>query len=70
MKISVKNRGVLVVIGAIMLLFLGAIYAWSYFKVSLGGEFPDWNQKQLSLTFTIMMIAFAMGGLTLSLIHI
>ena len=44
------------------MLFLGAIYAWSYFKTALSAEFPIWNQKQLSLTFTIMMILFAGGG--------
>lgn len=52
-----------VVVGTIMLLFLGTIYAWSYFKTALNQVFPMWNAKQLSLTFTIMMILFAMGGL-------
>ena len=46
-----------------MMLLLGSIYAWSYFKTALGAIFPMWNQKQLSLTFTIMMILFAAGGL-------
>ena len=41
-----------VIAGALMLLFLGTIYAWSYFKASLAEIFP-WDQKQLSLTFTI-----------------
>ena len=57
------NRIKYVVSGTAMLLFLGAIYAWSYFKQALSLEFPMWNQKQLSLTFTIMMILFALGGL-------
>ena len=61
MESKVQNRTKYVVVGAVMLLFLGTIYAWSYFKTSLAEEFP-WDQKQLSLTFTIMMIAFAMGG--------
>lgn len=52
-----------VIAGTMMMLFLGAIYAWSYFKTALSAEFPMWNQKQLSLTFTIMMILFAGGGL-------
>lgn len=52
-----------VIVGTMMMLFLGAIYAWSYFKTALSAEFPLWNQKQLSLTFTIMMILFAVGGL-------
>ncbi len=63
MNKSVKNRAQYVVAGTLILLFLGAIYAWSYFKQALSVEFPMWNQKQLSLTFTIMMILFALGGL-------
>ena len=50
-------------VGTLMMLLLGSIYAWSYFKTALGAIFPMWNQKQLSLTFTIMMILFAAGGL-------
>ena len=57
------NRGKFVVIGTLMLIFLGSIYAWSYFKTAIGAVFPIWDQKQLSLTFTIMMICFALGGL-------
>lgn len=52
-----------VVAGTLMMLFLGTIYAWSYFKTALSAIFPMWNAKQLSLTFTIMMILFASGGL-------
>ena len=57
------KRGRYVAVGTLMLVFLGTIYAWSYFKAALGDIFPMWNQKQLSLTFTIMMILFALGGL-------
>lgn len=52
-----------VVAGTLMMLFLGTIYAWSYFKNAISQLFPMWNAKQLSLTFTIMMILFATGGL-------
>ncbi|MDD6022824.1 MAG: MFS transporter [Oscillospiraceae bacterium] len=57
------KRGKYVVVGTLMLVFLGTIYAWSYFKSAISLVFPMWNQKQLSLTFTIMMILFALGGL-------
>ena len=57
------RRTKFVVAGTLMLIFLGSIYAWSYFKAALNDLFPLWNQKQLSLTFTIMMIMFATGGL-------
>ena len=57
------KRTTYVVAGTLMMLFLGAIYAWSYFKTAIAQLFPMWNEKQLSLTFTIMMILFAAGGL-------
>ena len=60
---GILKRGRFVVIGTLMLLFLGTIYAWSYFKTAIGAVFPMWDQKMLSLTFTIMMICFALGGL-------
>ena len=59
-----KNRSKYLCLGTLMLIFLGSIYAWSYFKSAISLVFPMWNQKQLSLTFTIMMICFALGGLT------
>ena len=58
-----KSRVPYLWVGTLMMLLLGSIYAWSYFKTALGAIFPMWNQKQLSLTFTIMMILFAAGGL-------
>lgn len=49
--------------GIIVMLFLGAMYAWSYFKVALGEAYPTWSQTQVTLNFTIMMSAFCIGGL-------
>lgn len=62
MKTSM-NRWVRGVCGIILMLFLGAMYAWSYFNVALSSVYPDWSQKQLALTFTIMMSCFCLGGL-------
>ena len=62
MENNVKNRAKYVVAGSLMLLFLGAIYAWSFFAGHIGEQFPTWGKKLLTLNFTITMILFAAGG--------
>ena len=49
--------------GVVLMLFLGAMYAWSYFKVALGAVYPAWSQTNITLNFTIMMSCFCLGGL-------
>lgn len=50
-------------VGIVLMLFLGAMYAWSYFKVALGEAYPMWSQTQITLNFTLMMSCFCLGGL-------
>lgn len=55
-----------VIIGAsILFLFMGLIYAWSIFVAPLEADF-GWTRSQTSLTFTICMIAFCMGTLSVA----
>ena len=49
-------------IGLLLMLLLGAMYAWSYFKVALGQVYPGWSQAQITLNFTILMSVFCVAG--------
>ena len=50
-------------LGLLLMLVLGAMYAWSYFRVALGDAYPAWSQTQVTLNFTILMSCFCVGGL-------
>ena len=55
------NRWFYAVIGVMILLLVGMVYAWSVLSTPIAQEFPDWSAAQLSLTFTIVMIFFCVG---------
>ena len=57
------NRWVYAIIGVIVLLLAGLIYAWSIMSQSIGAAHPDWTAAQLSLTFTLVMAFFCVGSL-------
>ena len=58
------SRWAYVVVGVAVLLFSGMVYAWSVLSGPIAAEFPQWSQSQLSLTFTIVMALFCLGGMT------
>lgn len=57
-----KIRWSYLALGVVLLLFLGLIYAWSVFRAPLEQEF-GWTKAQSSITFSISMMMFCLGGL-------
>ena len=63
-----NTRWLYAVVGTIILLFAGLVYAWSVLSSPIAAEFSQWNQSQLSLTFTLVMTFFCVGGLVAGLV--
>jgi OFA family oxalate/formate antiporter-like MFS transporter len=63
------NRGSIAVAGVVLQIALGAVYAWSVFRVPLAKQF-GWSISEVTLTFTISIfvlgIAAFFGGLWLN----
>lgn len=57
------NRWVYAFVGVAALLLCGMIYAWSVISIPIGREFAGWSKAELSMTFTVVMILFCIGGL-------
>ena len=49
-------------IGTVMMLCLGTLYAWSIFRAPFQAAYPDWTASDLSLNFTISMVCYCIGG--------
>ena len=52
-------------IGAVMMLFAGVIYAWSVLKTPFAEEF-GWSPSALALNFTLTLCFFCIGGVIAS----
>ena len=60
---STKNkRWIYAAVGVMVLLLAGMVYAWSVLSSPIGAYFPEWSKAQLSLTYTICMGFFCVGG--------
>ena len=51
-----QTRWSYVVIGTVMMLCLGTLYAWSIFRAPFGALYPSWTTADLSMNFTISMV--------------
>lgn len=58
-----KKRIRYIIVGIIVMLLAGFVYAWSVMAKSIGASRPTWTVTQLSLTFTLVMAFFCIGGL-------
>ena len=68
LKRQMSSRWALLVLGVILLLFLGLIYGWSIFLSPLPAEF-GWTASQASLTCSISMMTCCLGGLVGGIIN-
>ena len=55
------------IVGTIILLVLGSLYAWSTYRGTLVDEF-GWSISSAQLTFSISMMAFCLGSLVSGII--
>ena len=63
-----KKRFGYALVGVVLMLFAGFVYAWSILSAPIAAEFPQWNNAQLSLTFTLCMAFFCLGGMAAGLL--
>ena len=61
MKTNVR-RWPYLLIGSIVFLCVGVIYAWSIFAAILKTDFKSWTSADLATTFTIIMGMFCIGN--------
>ena len=58
------NRNVLAVLAILVMLFSGLVNAWSVLSRPIAAQYPQWNAGQMSLTYTITMFCFCLGGMS------
>ena len=57
-----KGSPTMILAGTAAYLFMGAMYVWSVLRIELTKVFPSFTAAQMSMTFTLMMICFCLGG--------
>ena len=61
-RVSEDDPAAMAARGAYKMCIRDRIYGWSLFKAPFGEVYPDWSLSQLSMTFTISMVFFCLGG--------
>lgn len=58
-----KNRILYLSVGCLIMLLAGTVYTWTIISRSIAASFPEWSAQTLSMTFTLSMMGYALGGL-------
>ena len=58
-----NNRWIYAIAGFVIMLLSGFVYAWSVMAKPIAMSRPEWSAAQLSMTFTLVMVFFCIGGL-------
>ena len=56
-----NNRWVIAIAGVFLQIALGAVYAWSVFRVPLSKQF-GWSISEVTLTFTISIFVLGISA--------
>ena len=67
MKVKEGERWGRLILGSVVLLFVGIIYVWAILKSPLQNEL-GWAAGELSLNYTITIISFSLGGFIAGLV--
>ncbi len=62
------KRILFVIVGVLVMLFAGFVYAWSILSGPISAEYPTWSSAALSLNFTLCMTFFCLGALVAGLL--
>ena len=51
------------ILGTMIMLLAGTVYTWTIIAKSISATYPAWSAQALSMTFTITMMGYALGGM-------
>ena len=57
------KRAKYLILGTMIMLLAGTVYTWTIIAKSISATYPAWSAQALSMTFTITMMGYALGGM-------